>query len=96
MALFGIQIMTATANTVYNCVFYMRDKQTILDALPTAIIMSIALIFAFCLTLYLSLRKLADVIKRIDAGIAVPIEDRVQARREISRIPTVIIITGHL
>ncbi len=96
LALFGIQIMTATANTVYNCVFYMRDKQTILDALPTAIIMSIALIFAFCLTLYLSLRKLADVIKRIDAGIAVPIEDRVQARREISRIPTVIIITAFL
>ncbi len=90
-ALFTISFVTAVANTVYNSVFYTRDWEVTRNALGMAAGTSLFIILAICLILFLFLGRLARALGRIEAGQALSLEDRLAARRSISRIPAFLI-----
>jgi methyl-accepting chemotaxis protein len=91
LTLFAIDIATSFLNTFYNVFFYMRSWKTTQSTLVFTLLLSLVIILGICGVFALSLRKLSAALKRLGSGIDLPMGERLEARKEISRIPTIII-----
>jgi methyl-accepting chemotaxis protein len=90
--LFLIDGATSLLNTFYNVVFYMRSWKTTTNTLGFTLIASLVFILGICAAVFLNLRKMSGVLKRIDRGDDPPLAERIAARKEISRLPAIIIV----